>query len=183
MSSKINIYDILSGHLSTLCNDKSDKISKLDIITFYLVPLSVAIIIAYNSVSLSKETIGLVVTIGSILTGLLLNLLILVYDQKKNLPEVNQADAKWEKTQLRHTVIEQLYYNISYSTIIALFLVIVSVTHSLIGSLKFPFSSKYLSFVFVPTLHITSPLLFFLGINLLLTIIMIIKRIYLLLTT
>lgn len=183
MSSKINISNIWAGHLSTLCDDTTGRTSKIDIITFYITPALVAILIGYYSVSLSSETIGLIVTIGAILTGLLLNLLILVYDQKKNLPKVDQNSNNWQKTQLRHTVIEQLYYNIAYSTLISLFLVIISVIHSLSANITLPVSIKSFSFTIIPNLQITTPILFFLGINLILTILMIIKRIYQLLIT
>ena len=186
MSSKINNLNVLSGHLSTLRNLKTGKISKTDITTFYIIPLLIAICLAYNSVGLSKEIVTILVTAGALFTGLLLNLLILVYDQKGKLPKVNSDDDNWNEIQTRHTVLNELYYNISYSTLLSLLLVPFSVIYLMVKDLNIPITIDALSLPNITinvSMFVISPILVLIGINLVLTIMMVIKRIYILLTT
>ena len=81
----------------------------------------------------------------------------------------------------------ELYYNISASVLIAFCLLILSLTHNLLFNLPAPFDVDIFGWVSfsIPSLNgnIVDPLLIFLGLNLVLTFLMIIKRTYLLLVT
>lgn len=183
MSSKINIISVIRGHMSTLIDAESGKFLIGDLATFYGLPLIVAFIGIWTGVDFSKEATNLLVTAGAIFTGLLLNLLILVYDQKSKLPAVDSEKSDWKDTQTRHTVLKELYFNISYSTLMSVLLVVLSVIHLFVCDRVV----KSVPLLQVSDLnlsaYVTTPLLVFIGFNLVLTIVMIIKRIYTLLSS
>lgn len=172
MSSKINIITMLSEHIHTLYDaNNKDEISKKDIGTFYIFPLLIAVFFYICQIKLSDNTLQLIVTFGAIIAGLLLNLLVLVYTLKEKLPSVNEDDEKHNTIQLKHTVSKELCHNIAYCVVISIFIVFIVIFTSILpekgGSLfliKEYLNSFSYSFVI------------FLIINLLLTIIMIIKR-------
>lgn len=182
MSSKINIVSIIKGHFSTLIDSGSSKYSKIDFATFYIVPLIVAVFGIFAQLDFSKDATNLLVTAGAIFTGLLLNLLILVYDQKSKLPSVNASNDSWKEVQVRHTTLKELYYNISYSTLLSLVMVFVAILHLFIVDKSTSIDIKFATITDVSSVS-TSPVMMFLGVNLLLTIVMIIKRIYALLSS
>lgn len=179
MSNKLNITSVIKGHMSTL-KDSNGKDSFSDIFTFFLLPIAIAGLCLNAGVDFAKDVIEIFVTSSSIFTGLLLNLLILVYDQKTKLNIVDNKKSGWEKLQSKHTLIKELYYNISYATLISLIILITSVLHiSLIEEKSIGFYSKFID---VPSFDVTrfttTPLLIFLCINLVFTVLMVIKRIY-----
>ena len=182
MSSKINIISIIKGHLSTLIDASTSKYSKIDFGTFYIAPMFAAILGIYVGLDFSKDATNLLVTAGAIFTGLLLNLLILVYDQKSKLPNVDASNENWKEVQVRHTTLKELYYNISYSTLLSLIMVFISILHLFIVDKSVNIDIKFCTITDVSVVT-TSPIMVFLGINLLLTIVMIIKRIYALLSS
>jgi hypothetical protein len=182
MSSKINIFGVIKGHLSTLIDAKTSKISLLDITTFYLFPITLAVACSYLHIDFSKEATNLLVTAGALFTGLLLNLLILVYDQKSKLAPVDSDLPNWSKIQVRHTVLKELYYNISYSTFMSVMIVVLAIVHLFIIDKVIKIPTSLSSSIDISCIT-TSPALMFIGINLVLTILMIIKRIYTLLSS
>jgi hypothetical protein len=182
MSNKINIFGIVIRHFSTLRNVGSDKLSISDISTFYIFPLFVSIIFIYFSIDLSKDLVNIIVTAGSIFTGLLLNLLILVYDQKSKLGKIDSDKSDWKIIQTRHNILRETYFNIAYSTILSLLLVFISILQIIFFSSKI--GIPIFDIVnFDISMCIISPVIIFIGMNLVLTLLMIIKRIFMLLTT
>jgi hypothetical protein len=182
MSSKINIFGVINGHMSTLIDAKTSKKSLPDITTFYLLPLALAAFGIYFEIDFSKEATNLLVTAGALFTGLLLNLLILVYDQKSKLDPVNSDLPNWSEVQLRHRVLKELYYNISYSTFISVMIVVIAIVHLFIINKVIKIPAPISISIDLSSIT-TSPFLMFIGINLVLTILMIIKRIYTLLSS
>lgn len=90
MFDKISIANIIKDHVRTLKNNKTKKISYLDIVLFFLLPLTISSFIVYVGMSLNDALVNALITSLSIFSALLFNLLLLVYD----ISEKNQACLK-----------------------------------------------------------------------------------------
>ena len=64
MSSKINIWAIVTGHIRTLRDSSSGKVSTSDYITFYVIPLIVSILFSFFGIKLSSDANSLLVNFG-----------------------------------------------------------------------------------------------------------------------
>lgn len=183
MSSKINVSKIIKGHLLTLKDASTGKISAWDLFLFILFPFLVAGVSSYHKFELPPTVVANLLTIGVLLSALLLNLLVIVYTLKDRLPNVDNSKDGWESLQLKHSMMNELYYNISASVITSFFILIFSLVHNLVLLITVPIKVTQ-------TFEITSlngllvdPVLAFLTVNLILSFLMIIKRTYLLLVT
>lgn len=200
MSKKIDIFSIISGHCSSLRNSDG-SFNLYDFITFFILPLAVAIFGALYIPKLSEGTISLLVNFGSIFTALLLSVLVLIFDQE------NKADEQHEKYLLykeemdrnpslsmsvAHTwifnrnldesyhdkkvLLKQLYFNISFSIIVSLLLVLLCLLYSninLLGGVEYEnIAIKIMVFAIT-----------FLMITIFLNILMIVKRMHVMLTS
>ncbi|PTQ86900.1 hypothetical protein [Nitrosomonas ureae] len=177
MSSKINICEIITGHFDTL-RDTGDNLSKTDIVTFILLPFVIGIISIFNSFNLDASLSSLLVNFGSILTALLLSVLMLVYEQESKL---DSAD-KDKITVLKRKLLKELYYNISFSIICSLSLVFMCFLHSVALGTIWKFNIKeHLLEIPIDTWFLT-PLIVIVAVNLVLNMLMIVKRMHTLLT-
>ena len=111
MSSKINIWSIVSGHIMTLKDSSSGRVSFLDYVTFYGVPFAVAVLFSIFGIKVTSDANSLLVNFGAIFTALLLSVLVLVYDQGEKL-----RVAKVEQTQ-KHNIELKKAYLINFITI------------------------------------------------------------------
>lgn len=178
MNAKINICSLIKGHIKTLYDASTKKLDCSDIVTFFALPAVVGILCSFLGISLSIDIISLLVNFGSIFTALLLSVLVLVYDQVGKVTEkLNDDNNKNDSMlKLKSRLLQDLYFNISYSMILSLFLIILCLVYS-IGSefiLIIPWTEIELSINRLLFL----PLIIFSTINLLLTILMIIKRLH-----
>ena len=176
MSSKINIFGIIEGHIWTFKDKRDSKLSLIDIALFFILPIAAALFSGYHAYELSKEVVSNIVTAGVLLSGLLLNLIVLVYNLKEKLPKVDSSDPNHQKVQLKHSVLKELYFNISYATIISFLMLLCAIAHNLLVSINLTNDAG------VPTSSVNGsvvdPILIFLGLNLILSFFMIIKRTY-----
>ncbi|MBX9637279.1 MAG: hypothetical protein K2Q45_06990 [Nitrosomonas sp.] len=180
MSSKLNVVEIIKGHFATLKSADRKKLSKIDLFIFVALPVSAAVAFAVLGYDINLELRSLLVNFGAIFTALLLSVLVLVYDQEgkyANKPE-NDAINHSKKELLR-----ELYYNISFSIICAIGLVIVSMLHVLLE--KIPLDFTVLSCKFAGTVGsaILTPIVVYLTITIFLNVVMVVKRMHTLLTT
>lgn len=178
MSTKINVSDIFRGHFDTLKNADTNKTSIIDIITFIIFPFFISIVFVWLNHPFSNELISLLVNFGSIFTALLLSVLVLVYEQENKLDERNKFEpqSNYDK---KKSLLSELYYNICYSMVISLILVLMCLIETIIKSKCFTILTIKLDL----SLYLLSPFIMFLSLHLILTIIMIIKRMHTLLTT
>lgn len=182
MSSKISPRRIFRDHHSTLV-DKNGKVEKPDIFTFYVLPYCVAATTLYFRLPIPDSILNILVTAGSIFTGLLLNLLILVHDQRQKLPPVDATKPDVEEIQRRHTILKETHFNISYATLISLLIVLLSILYVCLNfEIPLDAASTNLSAINLAIL-VMQPLLVFFTMNLGLIILMILKRVQLLLTS
>lgn len=182
MSSKINVRGIISGHINTLKDASTSKQSFIDIAVFFLMPFLIALGFAFFKVSLSKEIASLLVNFGSIFTALLLSVLVLVYDQSNKLKEKDSHDIL---IKTRMSLLNELYYNICYAIIISIMLVLACLVHTILfdktSTFDIPKTTYQINMNY--GLYIFGPIIIFLTSNVILTIVMIVKRMHTLLTT
>ena len=188
MTSKINPISIFQGHGSTLVNATDGKRSLVDITVFYIVPIIFGIAAWFFVANISDEIINILVNCSAIFIGLLLNLLVLVYDQKNRFKKGSNSDnsvEEWNAGSARVRLLHELYYNISYSILIAIVLLLTSLAHIGFKDIELgPFDIKqFTGLEFIPREDITSPIITFLGLNFVLTLMMVLKRFHTLLTT
>jgi hypothetical protein len=179
MSSKLNFWEIVSGHYATLKTSQG-KTSWIDLFTFYVLPLSCAGLFVIFSMNLEADLTSLLVNFGSIFTALLLSVLVLVYDQGTKL-ESNGSNEPL--LSVKKELLRELYYNISYSILLSIFLVVLCFIHTVAGSSVVLHEIAGTSFEVNYGLYLTTPLIILVSINLILTTIMIVKRMHTLLTT
>ncbi|MEO3682295.1 hypothetical protein ABHN84_08290 [Shewanella vesiculosa] len=182
MSSKINIIGIVSGHLSTLKNTTTKKISFVDLFTFYIIPTIAAAIALYFGFTQSNDLSSLLVNFGAIFTALLLSVLVLVYDQGTKISEKIEKNGSSLVLSLKEQLLNELYFNICYSIVISISLVFLCLIEKIIHDWSYDISCQFFTFSFTPDKWIISPIIIFLTVNLMLTILMIVKRMHVLLT-
>lgn len=178
MSSKINVIKIISGHIATLV-DPDDQQSIMDYVTFFFVPAVVAGLGLWAGYNLNKDVSSMLVNFGAIFTALLLSVLVLVYEQESKLRAsvVNDPLLNSKKKLLQH-----LYYNICFSIISSVALIALCFMHSVVFKLRNSIGWGEYQFVVVYSQHVLTPLIIFVTANLLLTIVMIVKRMHAMLT-
>ncbi len=180
MSSKINICEIIAGHFDTL-RDTSDRLSKTDMSTFILLPaLSGAASIAL-SFNLDASLSSLLVNVGSILTALLLSVLMLVYEQESKLDSSSGLSSRI--IELKRKLLKELYYNISFSIICSLALVSMCFLHAITLGTEWSLSIKDFHLMMPLDKWFLTPVIIVIALNLLLNMLMIVKRMHTLLTT
>jgi len=160
MFSKINVSSIVVDHFLTLKNYKTGKIHMPDLFLFFAIPLFLSIALVYFKVQIGKDFANIILTCFSIFAGLLFNLLLLVFDIADK-PSASQQDIR--------DVLRELYINISFCILISICTIIFS-----LGFFVGINQSLYLN---IFSFLIYFPLLVFL-----LTLFMVLKRIYKLLS-
>ncbi|WP_020162204.1 hypothetical protein [Cycloclasticus pugetii] len=166
MSSKLNVKDIVTGHIGTLVDAGKKSISFADMFSFYILPAIIAGFGIFFCFNISKEISSLLVNFGAIFTALLLSVLVLVYDQENKIDQNTDASLKNAKKSL----LNHLYYNICYCIIMSVFLVVICLLHTVVEAFS-PFMNIYF----------ITPLIIVTAVNLILTILMIVKRMHVLL--
>ncbi|MFL3649808.1 MAG: hypothetical protein ACI6PR_01175 [Pseudoalteromonas sp.] len=181
MSSKINIIDIITGHFDTLKDISNQKVSFEDWFTFIITPIVIAMLSVIFGFKQSDQMSSLLVNFGAIFTALLLSVLVLVYDQGNKLSENNNNNnALLEQ---KKTLLDELYYNICYSIVVSVALVFLCLIEKAIRNWSCLLSVKDFNLKLQPDLYIFSPIIVFLTLNLMLTILMIVKRMHTLLSS
>ena len=156
MFQKINVIEIFRNHLGTLKSNKTDKAHIPDIILFLLIPFLISSILIFYNHLLTKELANIIATSFSVFAGLLLNLLLLVFDL---------ADKEENKKNERITsVLKQLYSNIAFCILISVIIV-------------FSLFSLFLDITYDWYIQGLSWLVYYLLLVFMLTLIMVIKRI------
>lgn len=181
MSSKINFWSIVTGHINTLNDASSGRVSFVDYFTFYGVPLALAFFLSFLGIKITSDANSLLVNFGAIFTALLLSVLVLVYDQGEKLRDIN-TNSKKHNIDLKKNLLEQLYFNICYAIVASVALVFFCLIYTFLPDGVFNVSISKLSFNVDLKLYLLSPMILMVVMNLLLTILMVVKRMHTLLT-
>jgi hypothetical protein len=170
MSNKINVFAILKGNFNTLYNADTNKRSIMDIITFYGLPLSVAYLAYSSNYEISKNVISQLVNASALLSGLLLNLLILIFGLKDKLKQPQLGNSEYNQIILKRKIMEELYFNVCAASLTSLFLLCFSIFNTIV-------SNVFIFELNVNTVFI-NPVIVFLSLHLLVSFLMITKRTY-----
>jgi hypothetical protein len=166
---KIDVTRIVRAQIDTLRDNSTQEYSRMDLLLFYGLPLLLSGISPYYGWKFSADVLNALLTAFSIFAGLLLNLLILVYTFSSQTEHPN-ALAK-----TRTALIKELHDNIAYSILVSIVLVVMTMTA--VAYLKMHETPPTINFT---RWWLTSPIIF-LTLNFVLTLLMIVKRIYIML--
>lgn len=177
MFNKINISRILIGHWSTLRNANSAKTSASDVTTMYAIPTATSVVLVSSGFLLTPTSVSSISTAFAVLAALLFNLLLLTFDLAR------RKGPHAPREQIRQEILRQSYQNISYCILAALVVVALLMFYSIvdpeeiqesfvIGQYWMPLQAIYKTAV--------SAICYFLIGNFLLTLLMVLKRVYVL---
>lgn len=166
---KIDITRIIVAQVRTMRDNSTQRYSIPDLLLFFGVPLLLSVLGPHYGWKFSADVLNALLAAFSIFAGLLLNLLILIYTFS------SQAEHPFALTRVRATVIKELHDNIAYSILVSIFIVVV--TMITVAYLKM--HEKPLEVAFTSA-WVTGTVIF-LTMNFVLTLLMILKRIYIML--
>jgi hypothetical protein len=160
MLTKVDVRQIVADHLGTLTNYATGKKSPGDMLLFFLVPLVGAAVLVWLRFLLNANAANVLITALSIFAGLLFNLLVLAHGLLRSADNRNFEDERG--------LIREIYSNISYAILISLITIVV-----LLG-LIFP-GPRW-------AWMIASGVAYYLILNFILTLFMVLKRVHVLLS-
>ena len=160
MFQKINCLRIIRDQIQTLYQTSSEnKVNKKDIFTFYFLPFLISLIIYFIWIDIyDSDSLNLIATVVSIFAGLLLNLLLLIYDILRTTDNTEN---------LKRKLLNEINTNISYCILVSIILILLLLIHNL----KCP---KFLTVIFEISIS-------YLIIHFLLVLLLVLKRVYALL--
>lgn len=155
MFDKINIWKIIGSHFETLRNDNSKKADFSDFLTFLILPAIISSLLLFFKICLTDAAIGIIITTLSILIGLLFNVIVLIFD-------IIKRDGS---KKIKNSVLKQLLSNISFTVLLSIFSIILTL----------------FTYINNPTIRIIAHWSVFFSLSVFLfTVLMILKRMYLL---
>ncbi len=120
---KLAIFDI-----SSIFNNQNEALEGREFY-FYLLPILITIPLVIFTSEISSSTINILITIFAILTGLLLNLLLLVFDINHKLKKEEKLPTNYLEN--KKTLTKYIFYNISFALLISIILMIILILYSL----------------------------------------------------
>lgn len=169
MLKRINILSIVRDHFHTLTrfDTKSKRIYWKDLVLFIGLPIILGAWLAYKGFSI-KPFIGNLIAAIAIFGGFLFNLLAIIYSQIDKI----RADANNEENELKKTFVKEIHINISYSIVLSLLIIIVLIACTTeLPKFQYDWLIK----------KIALGLTYFLLSKFLLTLLMVLNRVYILL--
>jgi hypothetical protein len=166
---KIDITRIVVAQVRTMRDNSTQKYSFPDLLLFYGLPVLLGAGGSYYGWKFNADVLNALLAAFSIFAGLLLNLLILVYTFS------SQAEHPAALTKNRLTLIKELHDNIAYSILVSIVLVVVAMIT--VAYLKMHEKPPDAAF----TGRWVTGTVIFLTMNFVLTLLMILKRIYIML--
>lgn len=167
MLSRINCYKIVKNHYSSL--RRLGQISKTlywqDFLLFVLFPIALSSFLAWKEINFKSQITNLIAAI-SILGGFLFNLLAIIYNSMENI----KKDA--EISGIKKVYIKEIHSNISYNILLALLCVLALIFYNI----DLP-NFKYCDLINSIILFLN----YYLLISFILTLLMVLNRVYILL--
>ncbi|RUX96135.1 MULTISPECIES: hypothetical protein [unclassified Mesorhizobium] len=158
MTSKIDIRMILEDHFSTFRDEGTQKYSTEDFLIMAGVPAVLATAAFAFCLSIGDANIGTLISVFAIFSGLLFNVLVLIY---------SFSDGNGDgKKGVRDRLLRQSFANISYTILVALIAVVVLTALLFVNGL---------------TQRILEAVVVLLSANFVLSLLMVLKRIHVLL--
>lgn len=184
MSVKINLSSLIKEHFKTLKNDDKGKLSRFDLFTFLFVPFALCILNIYFDLKINSEFRGALINFGAIFSALLMSVLVLVYDQENKLTERKLLIDKLKEQNTndymdivnyddKKELLGQLYHNICFAIIVSLSIVVFPMLQIVADSFKWNLLNQWF----------VNPIIVFSLYSMVLTTLMIVKRMHALLST
>lgn len=174
MFTKISVLCIIKDHISTLTSNRTNQIYFPDIVLFFVLPAIIAGLMFYSGVALNDSLVNALITSFSIFSALLFNLLLLVYDIAGKIavqsPVIDPLD---QQITQRRELLREIYVNVSFAILISTFIVVILLTYFLKPSNCNLIGLNVCDFQWLVALTT-----YYLSIQFLLTLFMILKRIY-----
>jgi hypothetical protein len=161
MSAKINVWHIVVDHWATLYDFRTDKLDRGDLFAFYILPLLLAGILIGAGMRLDGPEVTVLITALSIFAALLFNLLLLTHSI------VTQTESELHEG--RRKLLREIYAHISYAVLISVIAIVF-----LLASVVLPSGSPWVDFTL-------SGAVYFLVLNFLGTLFLILNRIHVML--
>lgn len=146
----------------TLKKSASERLCFSDVLVLLILPAVMALVLA-NFFDLTNDLVNGVVTAASIFAGLLLNLLVLVYTVLSRQRANPSSKLESDKRKIFNDILNETFANISFCILISVVLVVACLLYYIKGGV-FPFGNRYL--------------IYFLIFELIVTLLMILKRIH-----
>ncbi len=166
MLTKISIKDIILDHLSTIKNDNSKKMEFKDVFVFFIIPLIFPALMLYTKSYLKTGIIDTLITIFSIFVGLLLNVLVVIFD-------IIQKG----KSIIMKRLIKETFSNISFTILLSIFTILTLIICRLADK-----SECELTVAWECTRIVSNAISYYFLILFLLTLLMIVRRIHIILS-
>jgi hypothetical protein len=123
MFDKVNVASIISDHIDTLRDFTTHRRAISDLVLFFATPTAAAIFSAWKGVRLRIEAVNGLLTAFSIFVAILPSLLIMVLTFLQS----TQGDPADRSLQLRKRFLREITANLSFSILLALTLVGISI--------------------------------------------------------
>jgi hypothetical protein len=165
---KINIWDIVRSHLATMRDFSTNSYSKADVLIFYGLPLLLSLGAIYFGWKFDAGVLNSLLTAFSIFAALLLNLLLLVFSFSVREQPPTMVG------RIRASLMKELHDNVSYSILISI---------ALVGIIMFEIARPAMQSNNEKALTgpISTAVITFLTLNFFFTLLMVLKRIYVIL--
>ncbi|MCR9238194.1 MAG: hypothetical protein NXI17_16110 [Alphaproteobacteria bacterium] len=156
MTAKINVLVIITEHFSTFKDESTQKYSKVDFCVMLVLPATLSIIVSLSGYHIRDDYIGALISAFAIFSGLLFNVLVLIYS-------ITGSDG--EKDDMLVRLVRQTFANISFAIMSCLLaVVLLTVLFFIDGSIQL----------------MIEPIIYFVGMNFMLTMLMVLKRMHVL---
>ena len=175
MFTKISVVCIIKDHISTLKSNQTNRIYFPDIFLFFVLPGIMSGLMFYSGVALNDSLVNALITSFSIFSALLFNLLLLVYDIAGKIAAQSQTTDPLGNQQIvqRRELLREIYVNVSFAILISTFIVVILLTYFLKPSKCNLIGLNVCNFQWL-----LASTTYYLSIQFLLTLFMILKRIY-----
>lgn len=117
MTSKIDLKEVFQDHINTLRDNSTGRLSVWDLTVFYALPTLGGIVSFFLGLSIGDTGIGILISALSILAGLLINVLVLLYTVKEVGPTEKEAKRQVE-------LIKEVNANLIYAITISILCII-----------------------------------------------------------
>jgi hypothetical protein len=128
MLNKLGLLAIIKDHIGTLRNHRTNKLYFPDIFLFFIFPLIISLLLIGLKVLLNDTMANALITSFSVFAALLFNLLLLVYDIAGK--SFVNPDHK-NKQDLKKEILRQIYINISFCIIVCIYAIVVLIFYFL----------------------------------------------------
>ena len=123
---KMNIIGIIKNYFNTFKDDKTDKVLKIDIFIYFIIPLLSSLLIVYYGFLLTESNANIFLTAFSIFAALLFNMLFLLFDIVKKTVEQNSSSENLTETKkTKVKLLKETFTNISFTVLLSVTIVII----------------------------------------------------------